>query len=43
MISIYLDPNLPDPTGRTLPEVRLIRDEIDRQVRALLTQLAPIT
>ncbi|HET9780264.1 MAG TPA: arsenate reductase ArsC [Candidatus Dormibacteraeota bacterium] len=30
---------LPDPAGRPLPEVRLIRDEIDRRVRVLLTQL----
>ena len=30
---------LPDPAGRQLAEVRVIRDEIDRRVRALLMQL----
>ena len=39
----YLDWNLPDPAGKTLPAVRPIRDEIDRRVQALLTQLAPVT
>jgi arsenate reductase (thioredoxin) len=37
----YLDWELPDPAGKTLEEVRPIRDEIDRRVRALLKQLVP--
>lgn len=37
----YLDWNLPDPAGKTLAEVRPIRDEIDHRVRALLEELAP--
>lgn len=35
----YEDWNLDDPAGRTLDEVRPIRDEIDRRVRALLADL----
>ena len=35
----YLDWDLPDPSGRTVDEVRPIRDQIDRRVRALLEQL----
>lgn len=35
----YLDWELPDPAGRSLEEVRLIRDEIDRRVRALVDEL----
>jgi protein-tyrosine-phosphatase len=35
----YLDWELPDPAGRSLDEVRPIRDEIDRRVRALLDEL----
>jgi arsenate reductase len=35
----YLDWNLPDPAGKTLAEVRPIRDEIDHRVRELLEQL----
>jgi arsenate reductase len=35
----YLDWDLPDPAGRSLEEVRAIRDEIDRRVRALLADL----
>jgi len=38
----YLDWELPDPAGKSLEEVRPIRDEIDRRVRALLTEVAPI-
>ena len=38
----YLDWDLPDPAGRTLTEVRPIRNEIDHRVRALLDELAPI-
>jgi protein-tyrosine-phosphatase len=36
----YLDWELPDPAGKTVAEVRPIRDEIDRRVRALLKELA---
>ena len=35
----YLDWHLPDPEGRTLDEVRVIRDQIDSCVRDLLTEL----
>jgi arsenate reductase len=35
----YLDWPLPDPAGKTLGEVRLIRDEIDRLVRDLVREL----
>jgi len=37
----YLDWQLDDPAGRTLEDVRPIRDEIDRRVRALLDELLP--
>ncbi|TYK46695.1 arsenate reductase ArsC [Actinomadura decatromicini] len=37
----YLDWQLPDPAGRPVAEVRPIRDEIDRRVRALLAELTP--
>jgi len=37
----YLDWDLPDPAGKSLDEVRPIRDEIDRRVRALLEELVP--
>jgi arsenate reductase len=37
----YLDWDLPDPAGKTLEEVRPIRDEIDRRVRVLVGELAP--
>jgi protein-tyrosine-phosphatase len=36
----YLDWDLPDPAGRTVEEIRPIRDEIERRVRALLDDLA---
>jgi arsenate reductase len=39
----YLDWELEDPAGRSLEEVRPIRDEIDRRVRALLDEVAPVT
>jgi arsenate reductase (thioredoxin) len=39
----YLDWELPDPAGKPVEEVRPIREEIDRRVRALLDELAPIT
>jgi protein-tyrosine-phosphatase len=35
----YLDWDLPDPMGLNLPAVRPIRDDIDRRVRQLLTEL----
>jgi protein-tyrosine-phosphatase len=35
----YEDWELPDPAGKSLEEVRPIRDEIDRRVRALLGEL----
>lgn len=35
----YLDWELDDPSGRSLEEVRVIRDEIDRRVRELLDSL----
>ncbi len=37
----YLDWELSDPAGKSLDEVRAIRDEIDRRVRALLDELVP--
>jgi arsenate reductase len=37
----YVDWELDDPAGRTVEEVRPIRDEIDRRVRALLDELSP--
>ena len=35
----YLDWELTDPAGRSIEEVRAIRDEIDRRVRALVDEL----
>jgi arsenate reductase (thioredoxin) len=35
----HLDWDLPDPAGLDLPAVRPIRDDIDRRVRNLLTEL----
>jgi len=37
----YVDWELDDPAGRTLEEVRPIRDEIERRVRSLLAELVP--
>ena len=37
----YVDWQLDDPAGRGIDEVRPIRDEIDRRVRALLAELLP--
>jgi protein-tyrosine-phosphatase len=37
----YLDWELDDPAGKTVDEVRPIRDEIDARVRRLLTELVP--
>ena len=38
----YLDWELPDPSGMTVEQIRPIRDEIDRRVRALLDALVPV-
>jgi arsenate reductase (thioredoxin) len=38
----YLDWELPDPAGKSLPEVRGIRDEIDRRVQQLVAELTPL-
>jgi arsenate reductase (thioredoxin) len=35
----YLDWDLPDPAGRSIDEIRPIRDDIDRRVQQLLTEL----
>ena len=35
----YLDWELPDPAGKSVEEVRPIREEIDARVRELLTEL----
>ncbi len=37
----YIDWELDDPVGKSLGEVRPIRDEIDRRVRALFAELVP--
>ena len=37
---LYRDWEVPDPAGRSLDEVREIRDEIDRRVRTRLAELA---
>jgi protein-tyrosine-phosphatase len=39
----YLDWQLDDPAGLPLEAVRPIRDEIDRRVRTLLAELAPLS
>jgi arsenate reductase len=36
----YLDWQIEDPAGRAIEDVRPIRDEIDRRVRALVAELA---
>ena len=36
----YVDWELPDPAGKSVEEVRPIRDDIDARVRALLAELA---
>jgi arsenate reductase len=36
----YLDWELPDPAGRSVDEVRAIRDQIDARVQALVAELA---
>jgi protein-tyrosine-phosphatase len=37
----YLDWQLDDPAGKSIEQVRPIRDEIDHRVQALLTELLP--
>jgi protein-tyrosine-phosphatase len=37
----YVDWDIPDPAGKTLGEVRQIRDEIERRVRAMVEELVP--
>ncbi|HZN15022.1 MAG TPA: arsenate reductase ArsC [Acidimicrobiales bacterium] len=37
----YLDWELTDPAGKSVEEIRPIRDEIDRRVRDLLNELVP--
>jgi protein-tyrosine-phosphatase len=37
----YLDWEVDDPAGKTVEQVRVIRDEIDRRVRQLLAELVP--
>jgi arsenate reductase (thioredoxin) len=37
----YLDWELDDPVGKTVEQIRPIRDEIARHVTALLTELVP--
>ncbi|CAN5657657.1 arsenate reductase ArsC [soil metagenome] len=37
----YLDWDLPDPANKPIDEVRPLREEIDRRVRALLDELVP--
>ncbi|MGH8926944.1 MAG: arsenate reductase ArsC [Acidimicrobiia bacterium] len=38
----YVDWELDDPAGKSLDEVRVIRDEIERRVRALLDELGQL-
>ncbi|MGH3609040.1 MAG: arsenate reductase ArsC, partial [Pseudonocardiaceae bacterium] len=37
----YLNWDLTDPAGKTIEQIRPIRNEIDRRVRELLAELAP--
>jgi arsenate reductase len=37
----YVDWELPDPAGRSVEEIRPIRDEIDARVKALVAVLSP--
>jgi protein-tyrosine-phosphatase len=39
----YLDWELTDPSNKSVDEVRPIRDEIDARVRALLSELVPVS
>ena len=36
----YLDWDLTDPAGKTLDQIRPIRDDIDTRIQALLAELA---
>jgi arsenate reductase len=38
----YLDWDLPDPAGKSINEVRAIRDEIEKRVKSLLEELTPL-
>jgi arsenate reductase (thioredoxin) len=38
----YLDWTLPDPAGKAVDDVRLIRDDIDARVQSLLAELVPV-
>ena len=38
----YLDWELPDPAGKGVEGVRVIRDEIDQRVQSLLKELVPV-
>jgi protein-tyrosine-phosphatase len=35
----YLDWDLPDPAGKTLDQIRPLRDDIDTRIQALLAEL----
>jgi arsenate reductase len=37
----FVDWDLPDPSGRSLDEVRALRDEIDRRLGELAAELEP--
>lgn len=37
----YVDWEVEDPAGKPVEQVRAIRDQIDRRVKALLTELVP--
>ena len=37
----YMDWDLPDPAGKSIEDVRSIRDDIDGLVKALLNELLP--
>ncbi len=39
----YVDWELPDPAGRPIDEVRAVRDDIDRRVQSLVTELDSAT
>lgn len=39
----YIDWDLTDPSGKSVEQVRPIRDEIDRRVRELFSELVPAT
>ncbi|MEU9588448.1 arsenate reductase ArsC [Streptomyces sp. NPDC048193] len=39
----YLDWELPDPAGQGVEAVRPIRDEIEKRIRGLVDEIAPVT